>query len=73
MRYGKLTTTNAVSVRVTRNGSARLDNGQLSGTVVDCLQNTGFYGYRVEAFSNTGQSVVRERAVTVFSNRGSAP
>ncbi len=67
------TTTNAVSVRVTRNGSARLDNGQLSGTVVDCLQNTGFYGYRVEAFSNTGQSVVRERAVTVFSNRGSAP
>jgi cystine transport system substrate-binding protein len=67
------TTSNAVSVRVTRNGTARLDNGQLNGTVVDCLQNTGFYGYRVEAFSSTGQSTVRERAVTVFSNRGNSP
>jgi hypothetical protein len=66
-------TSNAVSVRVTRNSTARLDNGQLSGTVVDCLQSTGFYGYRIEAFSSTGQSAVRERAVTVFSNRGASP
>jgi ABC-type amino acid transport substrate-binding protein len=67
------TTSNAVSVRVTRNNTARLDNGQLSGTVVDCLQATGFYGYRIEAFSSTGQSTIRERAVTVFSNRGTSP
>lgn len=68
-------TTNAASVRVTRSGTTRLDNGQLNGTVVDCLQSTGFFGYRIEAFSNTGQSSVRERAVNVYSNRtsGSTP
>jgi hypothetical protein len=59
-------TSNAVSVRVTRDNNVRLDNGQLNAVVQDCLSTTGYHGYRIEAFSASGQSSVRERGVTVF-------
>ncbi len=59
-------TTDAIQVRVTRNGALRLDSGQLDGSAVDCLTQPGFYGYRLEAYGSSGTSIVRERAVTVF-------
>ena len=64
-------TTNAIQVRVTRNNSTRLDTGQLDGSAVDCLQQPGFYGYRLEAYSASGASVVRERAVNVYRQSSS--
>jgi ABC-type amino acid transport substrate-binding protein len=72
-------TSNAIQVRVTRNGNIRLDSGQLDGSAVDCLQQPGFYGYRLEVYSASGGSAVRERAVTVYrgdqssSSRGPTP
>ena len=58
-------TANAARVRITRNGTTLLDAGQQNGSIVDCLQQSGFVGYRLEAYSSSGAVSVRERAVTV--------
>lgn len=63
---------NAVFVRVLRNGGLFQDNAPLSGSTSDCLGTIGTYVYRLEAFNSLNQSATRDQTVTVNPAPGTA-
>jgi len=55
----------ADAVRILRNGNLILSGGALDGSAPDCLNSAGGYTYRLEAYSNGGQTATAEQVVTV--------
>jgi polar amino acid transport system substrate-binding protein len=60
-------------VKLTRDGSVLAEHDPLTGHENDCLDYAGNYTYRLEAYSDAGQSVYQEQTVNVSEVAPSNP
>jgi hypothetical protein len=65
-------TGNASSVRLTRDSIVLVNNGPISGSIQECLQQTGSYVYTLQAFGPTGQATA-QRILTVVTQPTQGP